>query len=71
MRKHPAEAAPGHLFGAQICGAHVDMMSRVAELLDTKVELDFVDVNMGCPIDIVCHKGMGCGLLERPLRMEV
>jgi tRNA-dihydrouridine synthase 3 len=47
------------------------MMSRVAELLDTKVELDFVDVNMGCPIDIVCHKGMGCGLLERPLRMEV
>jgi tRNA-dihydrouridine synthase len=30
-----------------------------------------VDVNMGCPIDIVCHKGMGCGLLERPLRMEV
>ena len=37
----------GHLFGAQIAGSHIDMMAKVAELLDEHVELDFVDINMG------------------------
>eukprot|EP01050_Picozoa_sp_SAG11_P056371 SAG11_NODE_34938_length_269_cov_0.611765_1_plen_34_part_01 len=33
------------------------MMGRLAELLDEQIGtgLDFVDVNMGCPIDLVCR----------------
>jgi tRNA-dihydrouridine synthase 3 len=48
LRKHPIECQNGHLFGAQICGSHVEMMAKVAELLDERLELDFVDINMGC-----------------------
>ena len=32
--------------------------------------LDFVDINMGCPIDLVCNKGAGSALLKKPDRME-
>ena len=70
LRRHPCEATAGQLFGVQIAGAHVDMMTRVAELLEDHTSLDFVDINMGCPIDVVCNKGMGCGMAERPARME-
>lgn len=45
----------------QIAGSHVDMMTKVGELIEDHISLDFVDINMGCPIDIVCNKGMGCG----------
>ena len=27
-------------------------------------------LNMGCPIDLVCNKGAGSMLLEKPGRME-
>ena len=45
----------------QIARAHVDMMAKVGELIEDHISLDFVDINMACPIDIVCNKGMGCG----------
>ena len=37
----------------------------------TQVEVDFVDLNMGCPLDEVCSKGMGAGLMERHRRVKV
>jgi tRNA-dihydrouridine synthase 3 len=61
LRRHECETANGQLFGVQVAGAHVDMMTKVAELIEDHISLDFVDINMGCPIDIVCNKGMGCG----------
>jgi len=70
FRKHPSEARPGHLFGVQVCGAHIDMMARVAQSIEDTVDVDFVDVNMGCPIDLVCKKGGGCEMLERPARLR-
>jgi len=39
--------------------------ARVAQLLDTEVDVDFVDINMGCPIDVICNRGMGAGLAGR------
>jgi tRNA-dihydrouridine synthase 3 len=27
------------------------------------------DINMGCPIDLVCNKGAGSALLQRPGKM--
>jgi hypothetical protein len=31
-------------------------MSKCAELLQSKTEIDFIDVNVGCPIDLVFNK---------------
>ena len=41
---------------AQVCGGFPDAMGRCAQLLDEHLEVDFVDINMGCPIDLVCNK---------------
>ena len=42
----------------QVCGGYPDAMARCAQLLDERVDVDFVDINSGCPIDLVCNK---CG----------
>ena len=60
LRRHPSE----RLFGVQVCGGHPDLMARCGEFLDNDVDCDFVDVNMGCPIDGVCAKGAGSTLLR-------
>ena len=31
-------------------------MAHTAQLLEENVSADFVDVNMGCPIDLICNK---------------
>lgn len=61
VQRHPVEKP----FGVQICGAHIDAMGSAAQLLAENVELDFIDINMGCPIDLVCQKGGGCMLMRR------
>ena len=40
----------------QICGGYPDHMTRCAALLEEHVNVDFVDINMGCPIDVICSK---------------
>lgn len=67
VRRHPCEDT----FGVQLCGGYPDAVARVAELLsDQGVSCDFVDLNCGCPIDLVCDKGAGSALLTKPQRME-
>ncbi|KAJ3679837.1 hypothetical protein LUZ60_016115 [Juncus effusus] len=58
------------LFGVQICGAFPDTVTKTVELIDDNCEVDFVDINMGCPIDLVCNKGAGSALLTKPMRMK-
>jgi tRNA-dihydrouridine synthase 3 len=45
-------------------------MGRVAQLIEDNLEVDFVDINMGCPIDSVCNRGMGSALATRPGRVQ-
>lgn len=66
LRRHKSE----DLFGVQICGAYPDTVARAVELIDQECSLDFIDINMGCPIDIVVNKGAGSALLTKPLRMK-
>ena len=42
----------------QVCGGYPDSMARCAQLLEEYATVDFVDINMGCPIDMICNK---CG----------
>ena len=67
LRRHPCE----DLFGVQIAGNHAQHMGRVAQLLNEHCTLDFVDINMGCPIDSVCNKGMGASLAQRAGRVQM
>ncbi|XP_065320314.1 tRNA-dihydrouridine(47) synthase [NAD(P)(+)]-like [Gordionus sp. m RMFG-2023] len=74
-------------FGIQVCGCHVDSMSKVAQLISdltlnsaslysndstgntlSPFSIDFLDINMGCPLDEICKKGAGASMLSRPDR---
>ena len=66
VRRHKSE----DIFGVQICGGHSDSLGRCVQALDDTIECDFIDINMGCPIDLICNKGAGSMLLEKPKRME-
>ncbi|XP_064383246.1 tRNA-dihydrouridine(47) synthase [NAD(P)(+)]-like isoform X2 [Halichondria panicea] len=66
IKRHESE----DLFGVQVCGAHIDTMTRCAELINSQANVDFVDINIGCPIDIVFKKGAGSALMGRATRFE-
>ncbi|KAG2452252.1 hypothetical protein HYH02_003277 [Chlamydomonas schloesseri] len=54
-----------------VCGGYPDALARVGQLLSQECEaVDFMDINMGCPIDLVCDKNAGSALLRQPKRME-
>ena len=65
-KKHESE----DFFGVQLCGCSPPQMARVAQLCEEKLDCDFVDINMGCPIDLIYQKGMGSGLMARKRPLE-
>ncbi|KAM3852413.1 tRNA-dihydrouridine(47) synthase [NAD(P)(+)]-like isoform 3-T3 [Vipera latastei] len=66
LKRHETE----DLFGVQLEGAFPDTMTKCAELLNQTIEVDFVDINVGCPIDLVYNKGGGCALMTRNNKFE-
>ncbi|KFV63191.1 tRNA-dihydrouridine(47) synthase [NAD(P)(+)]-like, partial [Dryobates pubescens] len=66
LKRHHTE----DLFGVQLEGAFPDTMTKCAELLNQTIEVDFVDINVGCPIDLVYKKGGGCALMTRANKFE-
>uniref|UniRef100_A0A0B8RPP9 tRNA-dihydrouridine(47) synthase [NAD(P)(+)] n=1 Tax=Philothamnus irregularis TaxID=1899461 RepID=A0A0B8RPP9_9SAUR len=66
LKRHETE----DLFGVQLEGAFPDTMTKCAELLNQTIEVDFVDINVGCPIDLVYNKGGGCALMTRTNKFE-
>lgn len=66
VKRHESE----DLFGAQICGNNVYIVSKVAQLLQENTELDFIDLNLGCPIDLIYKQGGGSGMMHRLPTLE-
>lgn len=64
LRRHPGE----RVFGAQLAGKIPDVMAEAARIAEGE-GADFVDVNLGCPVDEVTRRGFGAALLERPARV--
>jgi len=52
LKRHPCE----DMFGVQVCGGYADALTRTAQLIEENCDVNFVDVNMGCPIDLICSK---------------
>lgn len=65
-KRHESE----DLFGVQICGNKPAILTRCAQLLEQETEIDFVDINLGCPIDLIYKQGAGCGMLGRTSILE-
>ena len=65
LRRHPSE----DVFGVQLASHHVDQTARICKILERETSTDFVDLNCGCPIDIICNRGCGAALLQRPLKL--
>ena len=57
VRRHPSES----IFGMQIAGSKPQLLVPAAEIIGRECtgNLDFVDVNCGCPIDLVYKTGSG------------
>jgi len=58
------------IFGVQICGSNIEAMTRCAEIINNEVKVDFVDLNCGCPIDLITKTGAGSALTERKRKLE-
>ncbi|KAF7320571.1 tRNA-dihydrouridine(47) synthase [NAD(P)(+)] [Mycena chlorophos] len=69
VRRHPSERT----FGVQIAGSKVGALVGATELLAREIGdsggVDFVDLNCGCPIDLVFKSGSGSALLDTPSRL--
>ena len=57
VRRHPSE----RIFGVQIAGNTPATLASTAEAIGRQCEgnIDFVDLNCGCPIDLVYQQGAG------------
>ena len=61
LKRHSSEK----IFGVQIAGGYGDLLARTVEVIDTELEdVDFIDLNMGCPLDGLTKKRAGSGLLR-------
>lgn len=52
-------------FGMQIFGSDPSMMRKGTELL-LRLQPDFIDINMGCPVKKVVKRGAGSALMQTP-----
>lgn len=66
IKRHISE----DFFGVQLCGNNPHLLSKAAQLLRENANVDFVDLNLGCPIDLIYRQGAGCGLLRRQHVLE-
>ena len=66
LRRHKCE----DVFGIQVAGGDHRMMDRLAQVVENELSVDFVDLNMGCPLDFICGKGMGSKLMTRVKRVK-
>lgn len=66
VRRHHSE----DLFGIQLAGSRPDVIGRATELLSRHCQMDFIDLNMGCPVDSAYNKGGGSALLNSPAKIE-
>jgi tRNA-dihydrouridine synthase 3 len=65
IRRAPDEPC----FGVQLAGNNPEELAWAAALVESR-GADFVDVNLGCPIDHFTRKGLGAALGRQPKRVR-
>ncbi|KAL7559083.1 hypothetical protein ACA910_017499 [Epithemia clementina (nom. ined.)] len=66
LKRHHEE----DIFGVQIAAGYPDQFARVSELIEAEMNVDFVDLNLGCPLDLVCDKGAGAALMRKEKQLK-
>ncbi|XP_050307292.1 tRNA-dihydrouridine(47) synthase [NAD(P)(+)]-like [Anthonomus grandis grandis] len=66
MKRHHTE----DIFGVQLCANNPYLLTKCGLILERECDVDFIDLNMGCPIEWVFKKGAGSGMLLRPKILE-
>jgi tRNA-dihydrouridine synthase 3 len=66
LKRHPSE----DVFGIQLAAAHPDQFTRISEVIEKYADVDFVDLNLGCPLDLLCNKGAGAALMMRDKKLK-
>lgn len=61
LRRAPEEPC----FGVQLADRHPDQLAAATRIARER-GADFVDLNLGCPIDLFCRRGLGAALLRKP-----
>jgi tRNA-dihydrouridine synthase 3 len=61
LRHHPDETH----FGIQLAGKKIEVMSEAA-VIAREAGARFIDLNFGCPIDLVVRRGSGAALMKKP-----
>jgi len=64
IRHHPSETD----FGVQLAGKRPEVMAEAARIA-VESGAKFIDLNFGCPIDLIVRHGAGAALLKRPTRL--
>jgi tRNA-dihydrouridine synthase 3 len=64
IRKAPDEL----VFGVQLAGTNAEEMGWAAALVESR-GADFVDLNLGCPIDHFTSRGLGAAMARQPKRV--
>ncbi|XP_055903816.1 tRNA-dihydrouridine(47) synthase [NAD(P)(+)]-like [Eupeodes corollae] len=65
-KRHESE----DIFGVQLCGNNPFLISQAAQLLQENSKVDYVDLNIGCPIDLIYQQGGGSALMRRSNILE-
>jgi tRNA-dihydrouridine synthase 3 len=64
LRRHASEK----IFGVQLAGKKPEVMAEAARIAEA-AGADFIDVNLGCPIDDATRRGFGAALMRKPGRV--
>ena len=66
VKRHSSE----DIFGIQITSNHPLQLSKAIDIIDSHLTVDFVDLNLGCPVEGICARGYGSALMERRAKLR-
>lgn len=66
-KRHESE----DVFGIQLCGNSPNIVAQAAQLVQETTEVDYLDLNIGCPIDLIYQQGGGSALMRRTNILEL
>ena len=66
IRRHESE----DIFGVQLADSDPKVLRKCVTLLANETDIDFFDLNVGCPIDLVTECGAGSALMTRAKKLE-